>query len=72
MNNFGKLAMAGSSSSLISPSSPPLLPCTPAGVLELLGRVGGVEGKRVVVLGKSMVVGMPLSLGLLQQNATGF
>ena len=73
LKNFGALALAGATSLPFSSlSCSPLLPCTPAAVLELLGRVGGVEGKRVVMVGKSMVVGMPLMLGLLNANATGY
>lgn len=48
-----------------------LLPCTPAGVMYLL-RQAGVEltGKRAVVIGRSNIVGKPMALLLLQQNAT--
>lgn len=44
-------------------------PCTPAGVLELIARSGfAVNGKHVVILGRSPIVGLPLALLLLQKN----
>ena len=47
------------------------LPCTPAGVMELLRR-GGIDpaGKRAVVIGRSNIVGKPMALLLLAANAT--
>lgn len=46
-------------------------PCTPQGCLELLRHYGiSLEGKRAVVLGRSLVVGKPLSMLLLGENAT--
>lgn len=48
-----------------------LLPCTPAGVLELIRRTGvDLNGKRAVVLGRSNIVGKPASILLLAENAT--
>jgi methylenetetrahydrofolate dehydrogenase (NADP+)/methenyltetrahydrofolate cyclohydrolase len=48
------------------------LPCTPAGVVELLRRNDiGVEGKRVVIVGRSNLVGKPLALMLLRRQADG-
>ncbi len=45
--------------------------CTPAGVMTLLERYGlDVNGKKAVVIGRSNIVGKPLALMLLQQNAT--
>ena len=45
--------------------------CTPAGILELLHREGiPIEGARSVVLGRSDIVGKPMALMLLHQNAT--
>jgi len=45
------------------------VPCTPAGVQELLVRSGfRVEGKHVVVVGRSSLVGMPLAVLLAQKN----
>ncbi|KAG7395011.1 hypothetical protein PHYBOEH_004376 [Phytophthora boehmeriae] len=47
------------------------LPCTPAGCLELLDHYNiALEGKHVVVLGRSQIVGLPVSLLCLQRNAT--
>lgn len=48
-----------------------LLPCTPAGVIELLKRSGiDIQGKRAVVLGRSNIVGKPAAALLLRENAT--
>jgi methylenetetrahydrofolate dehydrogenase (NADP+)/methenyltetrahydrofolate cyclohydrolase len=48
-----------------------LVPCTPAGVMELLRFYDiNIEGKNVVVINRSMLVGKPLSLLMLHQNAT--
>lgn len=47
------------------------LPCTPAGVMELIKLSGiEVEGKECVVIGRSNIVGKPQFLLLLQQNGT--
>ncbi|MFN8672830.1 MAG: bifunctional methylenetetrahydrofolate dehydrogenase/methenyltetrahydrofolate cyclohydrolase FolD [Candidatus Sericytochromatia bacterium] len=46
-------------------------PCTPAGVLELLKRYEvEIAGKHAVIIGRSNIVGKPLSLMLLHENAT--
>jgi methylenetetrahydrofolate dehydrogenase (NADP+)/methenyltetrahydrofolate cyclohydrolase len=48
-----------------------LLPCTPAGVIELLKRTGNAPaGKHAVVIGRSNIVGKPVSMLLLRENAT--
>jgi len=48
-----------------------LVACTPAGCVEILKRSGiELTGKRAVVLGRSMIVGKPLSLLLLSENCT--
>jgi methylenetetrahydrofolate dehydrogenase (NADP+)/methenyltetrahydrofolate cyclohydrolase len=48
-----------------------LKPCTPAGIMELLRYYNiSVEGKHAVVVNRSMLVGKPISLMLLHQNAT--
>ncbi|WP_054941491.1 bifunctional methylenetetrahydrofolate dehydrogenase/methenyltetrahydrofolate cyclohydrolase FolD [Paenibacillus ihuae] len=48
-----------------------LLPCTPAGVIELIKRTGtGLSGKHAVVIGRSNIVGKPVSLLLQRENAT--
>jgi methylenetetrahydrofolate dehydrogenase (NADP+)/methenyltetrahydrofolate cyclohydrolase len=47
------------------------LPCTPAGILELLKRNDiSVEGKNVVIVGRSNIVGKPLALMLINLGAT--
>ena len=47
------------------------LPCTPAGVIELLDRYGvAIEGKRCVVIGRSNIVGKPMAMSLLHRNGT--
>ncbi|TAN72477.1 MAG: bifunctional methylenetetrahydrofolate dehydrogenase/methenyltetrahydrofolate cyclohydrolase FolD [Gallionella sp.] len=46
-------------------------PCTPYGAMKLLEESGiGIEGKHAVVVGRSNIVGKPMALMLLQQNAT--
>jgi methylenetetrahydrofolate dehydrogenase (NADP+)/methenyltetrahydrofolate cyclohydrolase len=48
-----------------------MVPCTPAGVMELLEDAGiELEGARAVVLGRSILVGKPLLQLLLAANAT--
>lgn len=45
--------------------------CTPQGCIELLDRSGvAIQGKEAVVLGRSNIVGIPVSLLLMQRNAT--
>ena len=47
------------------------LPCTPAGVMELIHSTGvSVGGKRCVVVGRSNIVGKPMSMFLLHENGT--
>lgn len=47
------------------------LPCTPAGVMELLKRYNiSISGKECVVVGRSNIVGKPMAHLLLQQNGT--
>lgn len=61
--NIGKLAMKG--------RDPLFLPCTPKGCLELLSRSGiSIKGKKAVVVGRSNIVGLPVSLLLLKADAT--
>lgn len=46
-----------------------LMPCTPAGVQEILKRSGiNPEGKHVVVVGRSMIVGMPFAVMMMQKK----
>ncbi len=48
-----------------------LLPCTPRGIITLLSFYGIVlEGKNIVVIGRSEIVGRPLALLLINHNAT--
>lgn len=50
---------------------PGFLPCTPAGVMDLLDEYGiDPAGKRAVVVGRSNIVGKPMALLLLRRNAT--
>ena len=45
--------------------------CTPAGIIQLLKRSGiEIEGKECVVIGRSNIVGKPMSLLLLRENGT--
>ncbi|MBQ2614222.1 MAG: bifunctional methylenetetrahydrofolate dehydrogenase/methenyltetrahydrofolate cyclohydrolase FolD [Clostridia bacterium] len=47
------------------------VPCTPAGVMELIKESDvSVEGKECVVIGRSNIVGKPMSMLLLHQNGT--
>jgi methylenetetrahydrofolate dehydrogenase (NADP+)/methenyltetrahydrofolate cyclohydrolase len=48
-----------------------LFPCTPLGILEILDRHGvALDGANAVVIGRSMIVGKPISLLLQRRNAT--
>ena len=50
---------------------PGFLPCTPAGVMELLDEYGiDPKGKHCVVLGRSNIVGKPQAMLMLQRSAT--
>ncbi len=47
------------------------LPCTPAGIIQLLKRSGiEIEGKECVVVGRSNIVGKPMAILLLRENGT--
>ena len=47
------------------------LPCTPAGVMEMLHSYGiSVEGRECVVIGRSNIVGKPMGMLLLHENGT--
>ena len=57
--NLGKLVMG----------APGPLPCTPAGIVELLHAYGvAVEGKHVVVIGRGLTIGRPLALLLAMRR----
>ncbi len=61
--NIGRLAQKG--------RDPLFVPCTPAGSIYLLKKVvPKIEGKNAVVLGRSNIVGMPVALLLVRENAT--
>ena len=61
-SNIGKLTLN---------KQPTFIPCTPKGCIELLKRSEiDIEGKHAVILGRSNIVGLPLSLLLLHENAT--
>jgi len=46
-------------------------PCTPAGIIQLLDHYEvNIEGKNAVVLGRSNIVGKPISILLMERNAT--
>jgi len=48
-----------------------LLPCTPAGVIEMIKRSGiEIAGKHAVVIGRSNIVGKPVAMLLLREHAT--
>jgi methylenetetrahydrofolate dehydrogenase (NADP+)/methenyltetrahydrofolate cyclohydrolase len=59
------------SAGLLAQGNPGLVPCTPAGVMEILRHEGiDPEGLEAVVLGRSLLVGRPLMALLLGANAT--
>jgi len=61
--NIGRLAQKG--------RQPLFSPCTPSGIIYLLKKyTNTLEGKRAVIIGRSNIVGMPVSLLLLRENAT--
>ncbi len=50
---------------------PGFVPCTPAGIIELLNRSGiEIAGKECVMIGRSNIVGKPMALLLLRENGT--
>jgi methylenetetrahydrofolate dehydrogenase (NADP+) / methenyltetrahydrofolate cyclohydrolase len=56
---------------LLQAGRPALAPCTPAGVIEILKRSSiAIAGARAVVVGRSDIVGKPVAMLLLAQNAT--
>ena len=59
------------SAGLLAHGQEGLVPCTPAGIMELLAHTGvELEGARAVVIGRSQLVGKPLAQLLLAANAT--
>ncbi len=60
--NFGRLALG---------YNPYVYPCTPKGIIRLLKEYNiTLEGKNILVIGRSNIVGKPVSLMLQQENAT--
>ena len=56
---------------LLSIGKAVLKPCTPAGIIELINRSNiEISGKNAVVIGRSNIVGKPVSMLLLSENAT--
>lgn len=50
---------------------PGIIPCTPKGIMEVLDSKNiSIEGKRAVVIGRSNIVGLPVSKLMLDRNAT--
>ena len=61
--NIGRLSMKN--------RDPLFVPCTPAGVIELIDSAQTkIEGARAVVLGRSNIVGLPAAMLLVHRNAT--
>lgn len=61
--NIGKLGMRG--------RQPTFTPATPTGAMILIEETGiTIEGKRAVVIGRSNIVGLPISMMLMNANAT--
>ncbi len=59
--NVGKLVIG----------EPGFVSCTPAGIIQLLKRSGiAIAGKRCVVVGRSNIVGKPMAILMLRENAT--
>src|SRR6266704_3825728 len=55
----------------LSTQRPGLVPCTPAGIMEMLRRSGiKIAGQETVVVGRSDIVGKPMAMLLLNANAT--
>lgn len=60
--NFGRLALG---------YKPYAIPCTPKGIIRILDEYElDIEGKNVIVIGRSNIVGKPISLLLQSRNAT--
>ena len=59
--NFGKMVIGEDT----------FLPCTPAGIIEMIKRTDiDIEGKECVVIGRSNIVGKPMAMLMLKENAT--
>ncbi len=56
---------------LLMRNEPRFLPCTPAGIMELMSEYKiSLEGKNVVIIGRSNIVGKPLAAMLMNYDAT--
>jgi len=56
---------------LLAQGYPALAPCTPAGVIEILKRSNiQIAGRHAVIVGRSNIVGKPMAMLLLKENAT--
>ena len=56
---------------LLSKNQPAMIPCTAAGIIEILERSNiRVDGAEAVVIGRSEIVGRPIAMMLLNRNAT--
>ncbi len=56
---------------LLSTQRPGLIPCTPAGIIEILKRSNiPIAGREAVVVGRSDIVGKPVAILLINHNAT--
>lgn len=63
--------LTATNAGLLAGGRPGLVPCTPAGVIELLDHAGTeLEGAEAVIVGRSNLVGRPLVSLLLERNAT--
>jgi methylenetetrahydrofolate dehydrogenase (NADP+)/methenyltetrahydrofolate cyclohydrolase len=63
--------LTATSAGLLAQGRPALVPCTPRGIIELIRHAGAeLEGAEAVVVGRSILVGRPLTSLLLGENAT--
>ena len=69
--NFGKLALSVNNTYIPSYNPSLTLPCTPRGILTILDVHNiDIKGKNIVMIGSSNIVGLPMSLILLNRGAT--
>jgi len=68
-NSLASLAIAATGTQMPKAG---FVACTPQGCLELIKSVApqGIEGKKATVVGRSHIVGMPMALLLMKENAT--
>jgi len=66
VDGFSKVSVGA-----LSTGAEGFVPCTPAGIIELLKRYDvKIEGKNCVVMGRSNIVGKPMAMLLLKENGT--